>query len=271
VHLTIGLDPVLVALGPWAVRWFGLFALLGIGVAIIGTLREVERTGLSRGAALDALAWALPAGVIFARVVYVLGWWDYYFTHGAEVWRLDPGGLSLWGGLIGGGAIGLARLRGNHLRLDILAAAAPSVAFGLAIARLGEFLDGRGQGIPSDLPWATVYSNPLSATPDFGVPRHPAQLYDGLIALALGMVLARTPTALRVPLWCVVYGGAHVALGAVRTDPAFLFGWQIEQLLALGVLAYGGVLGVRLTAQLVWRIRAAETAEARPREDSIAA
>ena len=36
------------------------------------------------------------------RLVHVLGWWDYYFTHGSEVWQLNIDGLSLWGGLLGG-------------------------------------------------------------------------------------------------------------------------------------------------------------------------
>src|SRR5207248_11589451 len=92
--MTIPIDPVLLSLGPVAVRWFGLLALLGLCLAVWGTLREVDRQRLSHGRVLDALAWALPAGVIFARLVFVLGWWDYYFTHASELWQLNLSGLS---------------------------------------------------------------------------------------------------------------------------------------------------------------------------------
>jgi phosphatidylglycerol:prolipoprotein diacylglycerol transferase len=193
----------------------------------------------------------LPAGVLSARLVHVLGWWDYYLTHGAEVWQLNVDGLALWGGLVGGGAIAFARLRSRRDRLRrrrILDAVVPYVALGMAIAGLGAFLDGHGQGQASDLPWATLYAHPLAATPDFGVPRHPAQVYDALVALGLCALLLRLPRWLmagsRLAVFLVLFGAARVALGPVRLDPSFLFGWQIEQLLALAGIAFGLVYGL---------------------------
>jgi phosphatidylglycerol:prolipoprotein diacylglycerol transferase len=190
-------------------------------------------------------------------VVHLLGWWDYYLTRPADIWQLSPDGLSLWGGLIGGGLLAAARLRASPRRARIFDAAAPGVALGIAVGRLGMFLDGAGQGLPSGLPWATTYSSALSATPDFGVPRHPAQVYDLLVALALLAILyltrGRFGDGKRLWLFVVVYGAARVALGAVRLDPPFLFGLQIEQWLALGCVALG------LTRWVTQFRRAAET------------
>src|SRR5258707_1231401 len=109
--MTIPFDPILVGFGTLALRWFGVLALVGLGLALWRTLQALEGEPRARAAALDALAWALPVGVLMARVVHVLGWWDYYFTHTGEIWQLGLGGLSLWGGLVGGGAVALARLR----------------------------------------------------------------------------------------------------------------------------------------------------------------
>jgi prolipoprotein diacylglyceryltransferase len=118
---------------------------------------------------------------------------------------------------------------------------------------VGEFLDGNGQGLPSSLPWATAYTSPLAATPDFGVPRHPAQLYDGLVALALFALLWLVPRSFpagsRTAAFIMSYGLARVALGAVRLDPAFLFGLQIEQILAIGAVVWGMVFGLAPLAQ----------------------
>jgi phosphatidylglycerol:prolipoprotein diacylglycerol transferase len=277
--MTIPFDPILVTFGPLAVRWFGLLALVGLAVAVGGTLRALRADPKARAATLDALAWALPIGVVMARAVHVIGWWDYYFTHSGEIWQLSLDGLSLWGGLLGGGAVALARLgRDSPRRWQVLDAAAPSVALGIAIGRLGAFLDGHGQGLPSDAPWATQYANPLAATPDFGVSRHPAQAYDGLVALGLWLVLSRipaqAPAGTRAVCLCLGYAAARLVLGSVRADPAFLFGLQIEQLLALVAVGWGVIVGARLLARIPRERLGSATAgarEQRPREDSMAA
>ena len=268
-------------MGPLAVRWFGLLALVGLALAVWLSLRELRRHQLSSKAALDALAWGLPAAIVCARVVHVLGYWDYYLTSASQLWQLNLDGLSLWGGLLGGAAVAAARLRRDPLRRRrVFDAIAPYVALGIVVGKLGEFLDGHGQGLPSDLPWATQYASRLAATPDFGVPRHPAQLYEALVALALfGILIARPrrlPAGTTFAAFLVLYGGARVLLGAVRLDPSFLFGLQIEQLLALGAVAFGLLYGVRPVlatrlASLTARRDESETAQARAKEDSMAA
>jgi phosphatidylglycerol:prolipoprotein diacylglycerol transferase len=247
----IPIDPVLLSYGPAAVRWYGVLALAALGLAIWLGLRALRRKDLGNRLALDGLAWALPVGLVGARLANVLGYWDYYLTRPAELWQLNLEGLSLWGGLAAGGLIFAARLRrgGAIRRRQILDTLAPYVLLGIAVGRIGEFIDGQGQGPPSELPWATQYASRLAASPDFGVPRQPAQLYDALVALALfGLLLlvpSKLPAGSRMALALVAYGVARLALGAVRLDPAFAFGLQIEQLLAIGAIVIGAVFGVR--------------------------
>jgi phosphatidylglycerol:prolipoprotein diacylglycerol transferase len=273
----VTLNPVVVDLGPLAIRWFGLLALVGLGAAVWLSLRNLERQApSSRAAALDALAWGLPIGLLVARLIHVLGWWDYYLTNSSALWQLNADGLSLWGGLGGGLLVAFVRLnRDAPRRRRIFDAIAPNAALGIAIGRVGEFLDGHGQGLPSDLPWATQYASRLAATPDFGVPRHPAQLYDALIALVLFGVLHRAPRGLpagsRLAAFLVLYGVARLLLSAVRLDPAFLFGLQIEQLLALGAIGFGLVYGLRPVVQLRRGGRARARDGPRQRRDSLAA
>ncbi len=276
--MTLTFNPIVLSFGPVAVRWFGLLALLGLGLAIWLSLRELQRRRLGRRRALDALAWGLPAGILAARLVHVLGYWDYYLTNASELPRLPIDGLSLWGGLVGGGLIMAGRLRGDApRRRRILDVIAPYTLVGIAIGRFGEFLDGHGQGVPSTLPWATQYADRLAATPDFGVFRHPVQLYDGVAALAVcGLALAvprRAPPGTRFALCLVLYAAARLGLGAVRLDPAFLFGLQIDQLLALGSIAVGVVFGL---TPLLWSRGAAvglqpTTDHVPAKEDSLAA
>jgi phosphatidylglycerol---prolipoprotein diacylglyceryl transferase len=282
--VTITVDPILVSFGSLAMRWYGLLALAGLGLAVWLSLRELRRQGLGWQLALDGLAWALPIGLVGARAVHVLGYWDYYLTNQAELWRLNLDGLSLWGGLATGGVILAARLgRGGSVRRRrILDTVAPYALLGIAVGRIGEFLDGQGQGLPSDLPWATQYANPQAATPDFGIARHPVQLYDAAVAAGLFAVLAfaaaRLPAGTRAAVALACYGIARLVMGAVRLDPAFAFGLQIEQLLALGAVATGIVFGVRPLLQRMVPSRLGRVAEpssavapASSKEDSLAA
>jgi len=253
--VTLGFEPVLIQVGSLAVRPFGVFSLIGLSVGIWLTLRRAKQDGIPSAQVLRAVARAIPVGVLSAKVVHVLGWWDYYLMRPAEIWQLGISELSLWGGLVGGGVVAAAVLRHDRgHRRRVLDCAARAVALAIAIAQVGAFLEGAGQGVPSDLPWATQYTSHLAATPDFGVPRHPAQVYDGLIAIGLFAVLtALRPTlaaGLPTSLFLMVYGGARVALGGVRLEPAFLFGLQIEQLLALGSIAVGAVIGLRTVRRM---------------------
>jgi phosphatidylglycerol:prolipoprotein diacylglycerol transferase len=278
--VVIDLNPVPASFGPFAVRWSGVLALAGLALAIWLGLRMVARRRLGRRAALDALAWGLPAGIVCGRVAYVLGYWDYYLTNASELWQPGVSGLSLWGGLLGGGLIAAARLGRDPLcRRRIFDAIVPGAALGVAMGRIGQFLDGSGQGVPAQLPWATRYVSPLAATPDFGVPRHPAQLYDAVAALgmcALVLALPRAaPAGSRVALALVGYGVARVASASARTDPTFLFGLQLGEWLALAGVLLGLWYGLGPVVSAVAGARAGQSDRARTepttREDSLAA
>jgi phosphatidylglycerol:prolipoprotein diacylglycerol transferase len=275
--VTVDINPIVLGAGPLAVRWFGLLALVGLGLGMWLSLRELDRQKLGRRLALDALAWGLPAAVACARLVYVTGYWDYYLTNAAALWQLNVDDLALWGGLLGGMLVAAARLRRDaYMRRRIFDAVAPNVAFGIAVGQLGAFLDGHGQGVPAALPWATQYAHRLAATPDFGVARHPAQVYEALIALAVGGLLLcmprRWPAGTRLAAFLVLFGGARALLSGIELEPVFLFGLQIEQLLAMGAVGLGLVYGVRPLVNRRWRAAAAITrAASGAGEDPIAA
>jgi phosphatidylglycerol:prolipoprotein diacylglycerol transferase len=254
----ISIDPVPLQIGDLDVGWFGLAALVGLLAGIVLTLRLARLDGLPRGPLLDALAWAIPIGVVAARLVYVLGTWDQHVGDSESLWQLPLTGLSLWGGLIGGGLAAASVLGAHNVdRRRVADVVAPGLALGIAIGRFGELLQGVGQGVPTTLPWGIVYASPLASTPDVGVARHPAQLYDGLLALALlgALLLSRRWTMAPGVRWwtfLAVYGAGRVLLGELRLDPPFLFGLQLDQLIAgaavlFAVLALCALL-VRLPA-----------------------
>lgn len=256
--MTIAFDPILLVLGPVAVRPFGLLSLLGMLVGVVAAARAATRAGIPKRWVMDALVWGLPAGIVCGRAVAVLASWEYYLGHAAEIARVGVAEVSLAGALWGGGLVGLARLRAHRPqsqasvggRAGLMDVAAPGVLVAVAIGQVGALLEGAGQGRPADLAWATLYTSPLSAAPDLGVPRHPVQLYTTVAALLVWLVVQRVPLSWpngsRGNLAVALGGAVWLALGAVRLEPSFLFGIGLEELLGGLALLVGGLQSGRL-------------------------
>src|SRR5262249_17815019 len=123
-----------------------------------------------------------------------------------------------------------------------------------ALAQVGCFLNGDGQGLPSSLPWATQYRSIDALTPDFGVPRHPAQLYQllaDLLVLGITLLVPRVPfpTGVRACFWLGLYGLSRLTIGLVRLDPPLLLGLQLAQLLGLAAVVAAAAILFRLATR----------------------
>jgi len=144
-------------IGPFPLRGYALCIILGIVVAIwIGERRWKARGG-TIGEVQDVAIWAVPFGLVGARLYHVATDWEKYFGDGGSpvdalyVWH---GGLGVWGG-VGLGAVGAwigARRKGIKL-LPLLDALAPGVLVAQAIGRWGNWFNQELYGRPTDLPW----------------------------------------------------------------------------------------------------------------------
>jgi phosphatidylglycerol:prolipoprotein diacylglycerol transferase len=231
VPFVIDIDPVAFALFGIPVRWYGLILAAAAGVAIWLARREAQRRGFDTATASDAAIWVGVAALVGGRVLYViqneLGSLAEHPTHILMVWM---GGLSFYGGLIGGllALVVFARRRG----ISVLVAfdiAAPAAAIGQAIGHLGCLIGGDSYGIATDLPWAVIYRNPNAMAP-LGVALHPTQAYEAILlaALFIGLWLSRERLS-RLGAGAVagVYllGLAVIRFGLfyLRDEPAVLF------------------------------------------------
>jgi phosphatidylglycerol:prolipoprotein diacylglycerol transferase len=175
-------DPVAIAIGPLAVRWYGLMYLLAfaqfwfLARHRIATL-WADRWQLSE---LDDLLFRGVLGVIIGgRLGQVLFYEPgYYFGHPLEIFAVWKGGMSFHGGLIG-----VVLMLGWHAHkagktwLEVTDFVAPLAPLGLAAGRIGNFINGELWGRPADpaLPWAMIF--PWVDN----LPRHPSQLYQALL------------------------------------------------------------------------------------------
>jgi len=187
------IDPVLLRLGPLQVHWYGIAYVVGIlfGWWYARRLAEYPRlwgasSPFSANDIDDFLVWAVVGIILGGRIGYVL-FYDLatFAANPARIAMLWTGGMSFHGGLAGTivAMILFARSRGFPVfsLFDVIAA---STGPGIFLGRMANFINQELWGKPTDLPWGVVF-------PDAGPePRHPSQLYEGLLeGLALFLIL----------------------------------------------------------------------------------
>lgn len=131
---------------------------------------------------------------------------------------LSRGGMSWFGGFAGGVLAGLVVMQRKRLpKVAILAAAAPALAVGHAIGRIGCLLVGDDYGRRTDLPWGIAFSEGLPPT---SAPVHPRQIYEALALVPLAILLFRWRGQRRADAF--VLGAYLLAAGAIRSAIEFL-------------------------------------------------
>lgn len=237
--LIFPVDPIIVQIGPLVLRWYGLMIGLGILAGAYIGIREAERRGVPYAEALNLVTWAVPVALVFARLFHVIDTFQFYAANPIKIFMINEGGLAIFGALIGGVVTGVIYAKVHGLPVGKLAdAAAPGMILGQAIGRIGCFFNGDHQGVPANLPWATMYTNPNTVVPDFGVMRHPTQVYEGLFDLAVFGLLWWLRTRISVDgvlfwIYASAYSFGRFWISFLRLDGEFLFGLKEAQLVGL--------------------------------------
>jgi len=178
------IDPVIVEVGPFALRWYALAYIVGILLAWRYMRALVRNDGLwgtaPRPTPLDIddfVLWGTLGIILGGRLGYVLFYNPaYYLANPAEALAIWTGGMSFHGGFAGTviAMILFAWKRGIPLwtLFDLAGCAAP---IGLFFGRIANFINSELWGRPSDVPWAVVFP---TGGPE---PRHPSQLYEAAL------------------------------------------------------------------------------------------
>ncbi|HTT09512.1 MAG TPA: prolipoprotein diacylglyceryl transferase [Burkholderiaceae bacterium] len=241
-------DPIAFSIGPLAVRWYGLMYLLAfLGFLLLGRWRANDTwRGVTKQDVDDLLFYGVLGVILGGRLGYVLFYKPgYYLAHPLEIFMIWKGGMASHGGIIGVIIVMVlfARSRGRPF-LQISDFVVPLIPQGLALGRVGNFINGELWGRPADpnvWPWAMIF-------PQSGdrVPRHPSQIYqfllEGLLLFAILWFYSRRPRR----------------LGSVSA--AFLIGYGVLRFIAefgrepdafLGLLAFDLSMGQWLSLPMI--------------------
>ena len=243
-------------------HWYGLLLALAILVSYRIAEKRVQRLGISADAFSRLAVLALVFGFVGARLWHVAtDWWD-YLTEPLAVFYVWRGGLSIFGGLLGG-AIGLwwgfrclPRKQVSFLHLsDSIILALP---IGQAIGRLGNWVNQELYGLPTNLPWK-IYISPEHRLPGFEQFSyyHPLFAYEAgalvLFAIAVWQLEKIRPQTWRIGRgWITVsyiffYCGLRFLLDFIRPDKQLLFAavGVNQVVVALVAISLGSVLYLR--------------------------
>lgn len=182
---------VVLEFGPFRIQSYGLMLALGFLLGGILLLRAARKKSLDEGTMVNLIYVIVFASVVGARLMYVLAHLDDYGGNPVEILKIWEGGLTLYGGLLL--AVVAAVLYMKHAGLPIVVIcdlAAPSVALGKVLTRIGCFLNGCCFGVESHLPWAVEFPRACQAGSVFpGASLHPTQLYSSALSLIVFLVL----------------------------------------------------------------------------------
>lgn len=220
-------------LGPVRIHFYALCILTGIVLATLLTDSRLVRRGAQRWVTLDIILWAVPIGVVAARLYHVFTHPSDYFYAGANLWKVFAiweGGNAIFGALLGGAIGALIGCRMTGIRFWSFAdALAPGMLIAQATGRLGNYFNQELFGSPTTLPWGLEIAFPNAAWPS-GVPEgtlfHPTFLYEMLwnVAGAVVIILLERVFYLRwgkaFALYLVWYGIGRSYLEAMRLDPS---------------------------------------------------
>ncbi len=260
-YITINIDPVLLRLGPLAVRWYGLMYAVGLGLALWVTLPIAERRGAPRDK-VYALFWGVTvAGLIGGRLYYVAqNNPAAYLRDPRRILALWEGGMAFYGAIfLGVPALYLLARRYRVPFWPLLDTAALFAPLAQAVGRAGNIVNGDILGYRSALPWATAYANPhntfvrpLCLAPYTGcVAYQPAAAYELLFSLGLFLLLwllrdRAWPGGMSFVLYLALYSLGQLALFAWRDNVLVLGPLKQAQVTALVVLVALGPIALLL-------------------------
>jgi len=240
-------------LGPIPIRAYALCIIAGVIVAVWVAERRYKAIGGRPGLILDVATWAVPFGLVGARLYHVLTDPELYFGAGrdwAGIFKIWDGGIGIPGAISLGAVGAWIACRRAGVRLGPVAgAAAPGVALAQAIGRWGNWFNQELYGRPSSLPWALKISPQHRAVGFENVATYqPTFLYESLwdIGVALLVIWAARRLLLTgdrtFALYVAAYGVGRFLTESLRIDFAHSFGGlRVNQWMAI-VIFVGGVI-----------------------------
>lgn len=242
--ITVDPNPVAFTVFGKDIYWYGIIIALGFLLAVIYMMRRAPVFGLTQDDVLDEVLWAVPIGVICARLYYCIFYWELYADNPISILYIWEGGLAIYGGVIGGAITILVVSRVKKIKTGtMLDIAAMAVLIGQIFGRWGNFMNREAHGAVTDSFFKMGLVDASGAVTYY----HPTFLYESVWNLvgffALHFLTKKRKFDGQIFLsYLTWYGLGRVWIEGLRTDSLYLFstGIRVSQLVAALCVVIGG-------------------------------
>ncbi|MGL5346374.1 MAG: prolipoprotein diacylglyceryl transferase [Peptostreptococcaceae bacterium] len=212
------------------VMWYGVLMATGMILGTLIALKEAKRVGIKEDDVLDLAIFAIPAGLLGARLYYVIFNWGYYSQNPSQILNFRGGGMAIHGALIAGVLTGYIYTRIKKINfLKMADAVIIGMPLAQAIGRWGNFINGEAHGGPTDLPWGIMVN---------GEKVHPTFLYESIWNVGVFVVLwlfrKKKQYEGQIIVWYVgLYSLGRFFIEGLRTDSLMLGPLRMAQVISL--------------------------------------
>ncbi len=248
--MVVDINPVLLAIGPFTIRWYGLMYAVGIAVGLLVAWPYARWRGIEDAVLEKIVAWSIPAGLVGARLYFVLQ--QPLGPYLSEPWRILAfweGGMAFFGAIFAFLIVVIVLSRRMKFSMwPVLDVAAIFAVVGQFFGRIGNFINGDIIGYPSNLPWGVVYANPNSFPPRHDIAYQPAAVYEALADVILFGLLwslrKRVKSGVLFFVYVVGYSLSQIIVFTWRDNQVVLFGLKQAQLTSIGVIVLAAIVFV---------------------------
>ncbi len=240
--IIVNVNPVAFSIGPISIHWYGLMYVVGISVGLLVAWPYARWKGFTEGQLEKIVFSAVPAGLIGARLYYVIQ--QPLGQYLAEPWRILAvweGGMAFYGAIFA--VVIVLLVAGWRLKISILKlldVAALFAVVGQFFGRIGNIINGDVIGYPTNLPWGVVYANPNSLAPRHDIAYQPAAVYEALIDVLLFGLLwwlrKKVKPGILFFIYIIGYSVSQIIVFMWRDNEVVFLGLKQAQLTAAGVI-----------------------------------
>jgi len=235
-------------IGKFQLRWYSVCIASGILVAYVLARRRLSMYPIKPEDLDEGLFWGIVAGILGARIYYVIFNWNYYSKYPSEIYKIWHGGLAIHGGIFGALLMIFiySKIKGYFKFVHATDLFTSVLPLAQAIGRWGNFFNYEAYGRPTTLPWK-MYVPPERRMPGFDIDRffHPTFLYESLWDITIFVFLyffvekRKREYGETTALYLILYSVGRFWIESLRLDSLMAGHFRAAQVVSIILISIG--------------------------------